>query len=277
MTVTIDLSSSTQPQKLLWTTDLHVDAAEKSHLQRFFHSIIDEQPMGVLLGGDVSNGSQSLVHLKSLSQLIKKPIYFVLGNHDFYYGSIGHMRSKAEHLSQENRDLIYLTASGVIPLNATTALIGHDGWYDGKAGDFLNSDVLLNDYLLIDELKNLSSESRLAKLNELGLEAGRMMGKVLKEAFQKFDKVILLTHVPPFLESCVHEGVMCDANWGPHFVSQTTGEALIEVAQAYPKKQLLVLCGHTHAAADVAVLPNLRALTGASVLGAPSVQGIIYI
>ena len=206
MTLTIDFDTSDKAQKLLWTTDLHVDAAEKSHLNHFFNEIVQQDPKAILIGGDISNGYQSLIHLQNMAQQLKKPIYFVLGNHDFYYGSIFKMRSKAQQLSQENPNIVYLTGAGVIDISPTTALIGHDGWYDGKAGDFLNSDLLLNDYLLIDELKDLSSEARLAKLNELGAEAAEKMRSLLQEAFRRFDKVILLTHVPPFLESCVHEG-----------------------------------------------------------------------
>lgn len=277
MTLQIDLASGTHatPHKILWTTDLHIDAAEKSHLEQFYAFIEQNNPVGILIGGDISNGYQSLIHLKNMATRFKKPLYFVLGNHDFYYGSIKKMRAKVKQLTAEVPNLIYLTESRVIELSPTTGLIGHDGWYDGKAGDFLKSDVVLNDYFLIEELKNLSPEARLSKLNDMGAEAGNAMRRSLVEAFHRYSKVILLTHVPPFLESCVHEGEMCDANWGPHFVSQITGEALIEVAQQHLEKQLLVLCGHTHAAADVTVLPNLRVLTGASVLGAPIVQGII--
>lgn len=277
MAILIDLASGKgTPRKLLWTTDLHIDATEKTQLEQFYQFIEANDPAAILIGGDISNGYQSLIHLKNMAERLKRPLYFILGNHDFYYGSIQKMRGKVRQLTAEVPNLIYLTESGVIELSPTTALIGHDGWYDGKAGDFLKSDVILNDYFLIEELKNLSPQARLAKLNEMGAEAGRAMHKALSEAFQRYSKVILLTHVPPFLESCMHDGEMCDANWGPHFVSQTSGEALIEVAQQHLEKQLLVLCGHTHAAADVSILPNVRALTGESVLGAPSAQGIIF-
>ena len=30
-------------------------------------------------------------------------------------------------------------------------LVGHDGWSDGRAGNYAGSDVFLSDYLLIDE------------------------------------------------------------------------------------------------------------------------------
>jgi Icc protein len=277
MTLTIDLTAGLikSPKKLLWMTDLHLDAAEKGNLQQFFQKIEEAAPSALLIGGDISNGYQSLIHLNEMVLRFKIPLYFVLGNHDYYHASIEKMRTKVSQLTKEIQDLIYLTDAGVIELNSTTALIGHDGWYDGRAGDFLNSDILLNDYFLIEELTNLSPTERLAKLNEMGAEAGRALSDTLHQALSRYSKVILLTHIPPFLESCVHDGQMCDANWGPHMVSLATGEALLAVMKQHPDKELLVLCGHTHSAADVTILPNLRVVTGSAVLKEPSIQGEI--
>jgi hypothetical protein len=39
----------------------------------------------------------------------------------------------------------------------------------------------------------------------------------------------------------------------------------------------VVLCGHTHALADVAILPNLRVITGPSEFGIPKVQAILLV
>lgn len=278
MHIVINLAENPEKElkKLLWTTDLHLDAAHKVQLQLFFNTLTTQNPEAILIGGDISNnGEQSLLRLKKIADDFKKPVYFVLGNHDFYHGSIYAIRKKASALAKQTPDLIYLTDSDLIEISPSIALIGHDGWYDGRAGDFINSYVQLNDYLLVDELKNLSQAARLSKLNELGDEAGEYLKKALSEAFKRYPKVILLTHVPPFLASCVHEGLMCDIHWGPHFVSQVTGEALVAIAAQYPDRQLLVLCGHTHAGADVKILPNLRVLTGASELGAPIFQATI--
>jgi hypothetical protein len=81
------------------------------------------------------------------------PIYFVLGNHDFYHGSIAAVRQAVARQSAASRWLHWLPISGVVPLTATTALVGHDSWADGRLGDFLGSEVLLNDYVLIAELR----------------------------------------------------------------------------------------------------------------------------
>ena len=275
----IDFRAETHefPKKIIWATDLHLDAADKAQHRLFCELAISYEPDIVLIGGDISNGETSLIHLRQLAKLIKKPLYFVLGNHDFYHGSIYNIRKIAHEITEEFPNVKYLTDGGVVPLSEQTALIGHDGWYDGRSGDFMHSDIMLNDYFLIDELKKLSQDARLHKLNQLGSEAADYLKKTLIEAFEKYDRVIILTHVPPFAEACFYDGRICDANWAPHFVGQATGEALEDVMGRYLSKQLLVLCGHTHSGNDVEILPNLRVVSGQTELGVPNVQGLILI
>lgn len=264
-------------KRLIWSTDLHFDAADRSQYQLFFDLVNAHEPDFVLIGGDISNGVTSLTHLNNLAKVIDKQFYFVFGNHDFYYGSILEIRNEAKKLTREVPRLHYLTDNGIIALSEQTALIGHDGWSDGRCGDFLNSDVLLNDYLLIEELKRLNHEERLQKLNELGTEAAEFLKKQLKTALETYERVVLLTHVPPFEESCLYEGLPADGNWTPHFVGKATGDAIEAVMKLHPNKQLLVLCGHSHWGQDIQILPNLRVVTGHSELGIPNVQGLIFI
>jgi 3',5'-cyclic-AMP phosphodiesterase len=279
MTVELDFrEGNTEPLKrLVWTTDLHLDAADRVQYRRFYKMILAKQPEAVLIGGDICNGPSSLVHLRQLAKLVDKPFYFVLGNHDFYYSSIAKIRTLAKEVSREFPNVHYLTNGGVVKLSQKVALIGHDGWSDGRAGDFLNSDIMLNDYYLIDELKRLNHEERLVKLNELGIEAAEYLRKAMLEAFEEYDRVILLTHVPPFQKACLYEGRPCNDNWAPHFVGRAMGEAFEEVMSRYPSKQLLVLCGHSHSGNDIFILPNLRVVTGQSELGILNIQGLILV
>lgn len=264
-------------KRLIWSTDLHFDAADRSQYQMFCELIKSYEPDKVLIGGDISNGASSFIHLTNLTKLVDKQFYFVLGNHDFYYGSIPKIRQEAKNLTQEIPNLHYLTDNGIIPLSEETALIGHDGWADARCGDFLNSDILLNDYFLIEELKRLTHEERFQKLHEMGDEAATFLKTQLLKALKTYSRVVLLTHVPPFEESCLYEGAPADANWTPHFVNQITGEVLEAVMKDHPKQELLILCGHSHNGQDVQILPNLRVVTGQSELGNPNVQGLIFV
>ena len=129
----------------------------------------------------------------------------MLGNHDFYHGSIATVREAVARQAAVSRWLRYLPAVGVVPLSANTALVGHDSWADGRLGDFFQSEVVLNDYVLITELRNLSKRRRYAKLNALGDEAADFLGNRVCEALAGWSNILVLTHVPPFREACWHE------------------------------------------------------------------------
>lgn len=275
--ITFSSSKETPEKTVIWLSDLHLDAASQPRYERFLELIHLHQPDIILIGGDIANGNEAFRHLETFAHLFEIPLYFVLGNHDFYFGSILKTRNCAKDLCAKSSHLHYLTDLGVIPLSKHTAIIGHDGWSDGRAGNFLTSNILLNDYLWIEELKGLNPQKRLKILNDLGSEAAESIDWKLDEAFERFDQVILLTHTPPFLEACYYGEHPTDSNWSPHFVCQALGEVLKEKLKKIPEKYLLVLCGHTHTGIDVHIAPNLRVLSGESILGAPSIQGLIYV
>ena len=47
--------------------------------------------------------------------------------------------------------LHWMPDAGVVPFTESACLIGHDGWGDGRLGNYHGSDVMLNDFGLIDE------------------------------------------------------------------------------------------------------------------------------
>ena len=49
------------------------------------------------------------------------------------------------------------------------------------------------------------------------------------------------------------------------------------VMQAHPNSKLLVLCGHTHGGGEIAVLDNLRVLTGEAEYGRPTMSRLLDI
>ena len=83
------------------------------------------------------------------------PIYFVLGNHDFYWGGIARFRAGVTAQFARSPRLTYLTQAGVVALTKETGMVGQDGWSNGRLGDYARSGVLLNDYRLIEELAAL--------------------------------------------------------------------------------------------------------------------------
>jgi hypothetical protein len=176
-----------------------------------------------------------------------------------------------------------LTDGAVVRLGRNTALIGHDSWADARLGDFMASEVTLNDYVLIEdlsvvgdlhELKSIDKRKLREKLNTLGDEAAREIRAPLEKALAARREVIVLTHVPPFREACCHGGRISSDKFLPHFASKAFGEPLLAAAIAHPDSKITVLCGHTHGECFVKIRPNLQVFTAGARYGAPALQRV---
>jgi hypothetical protein len=170
-----------------------------------------------------------------------------------------------------------LTIEGIVELTANTALIGHDSWADGRLGHGVNSQVQLNDYVLIDELTGLSVKERFKKLNALGDEAAEHFQSLLPVGLKQYRHMLLLTHVPPFKNACWHKGRISNDEFLPHFTCQAVGDVLADIMKAHPESNLTVLCGHTHGRGEADILPNLHVKTGGAEYGQPKLQEMIVV
>jgi predicted MPP superfamily phosphohydrolase len=268
--------------RLAWLTDIHLNFLDDDQRQQFLWSLAD-QADAFAITGDISESPGIVGHLEALEKSLRKPIYFVLGNHDFYRGSIDETRWEVARLAEESEYLVYLTATSVVELTAATAIIGHDGWADARLGDFERSDVILNDYVAIRELRKWKGEFSLDKpalkeaLHALGDEAANHLEAALTEATARHRSVIALTHVPPFKEATWHEGRHSDDNYLPHFACKATGDAFRRVMASQPHARLLVLCGHTHGQGEVQISENIRVITGGAEYSNPVIQQVFDI
>lgn len=263
--------------KILWATDIHLNFLRTSEVEQFCAQIIEGQPDIVLIAGDIAEAPKLTRYLAMIEQQLPCPVYFVLGNHDYYHGSVASTRSEVEQLTTRFNQLNYLPLSGIVNLTSSSCLIGHDSWADGRYGDYAHSDVKLNDYRLISELSGLDSAELLKQLNAFGDEAAAYFKAILPLALKQYRHVILLTHVPPFQQAAWHEGQSSDDNYAPHFSCKAVGDVLLEVMSEHPDCFLQVLCGHTHGAGVCQKLPNLQVITGAAEYHDPQVQPAIYI
>lgn len=262
-------------ERLAWATDVHLDFLDAVQRAAFADAVIESDADALVLSGDIANAKTLSRTLRELEARLARPIYFVLGNHDFYRGSIAGVRAEVRALTGASRWLRWLSEGDAVELAPGVGLLGHDGWADGRLGDYARSRVMLNDYRLIEELAFLDPETRLARLNALGDEAAAHVRATLPAALSRFRRVVFVTHVPPFREACWHEGRISDDDWLPHFSCEAVGLALAEAMRAAPDRELLALCGHTHGAGTARVLPNLEVRTGGAEYGAPRLQGVI--
>lgn len=263
--------------RVVWGTDLHLNFLDPPDVERFTAAIAERGPDAVLLAGDIGEAGSVEGYLGQIAERLARPVYFVLGNHDFYGGSIGAVRRRIVELCDGSRWLRWLGCEEAVELTPEVGLVGHDGWGDGRFGAGMASTVMLNDFVRIEELSWLRPEERFARLAALGDEAAAHLERSLSTALERYPRVLVLTHVPPFREACWHEGRISGDDWLPHFSCKATGDVLRRLMRSRADRELTVLCGHTHGAGFVEILPNLKVHTGGAQYGRPELQPTIEI
>jgi len=77
--------------QLAWMTDIHLNFLEPLGRRRFLESARD-QADAFVISGDIAESPSITGILTEMADVWQKPIHLVLGNHDFYRGSIGKTR-----------------------------------------------------------------------------------------------------------------------------------------------------------------------------------------
>jgi len=256
---------------LAWATDIHLNFLTPLELDRFGGQVANLGADAFIVTGDIAEAPTLVPLLEALAAASGQPGLFVLGNHDFYGGEVHTVRCRAGALRPSVGT--WLGGGSVVALDDDTVLVGVDGWGDARHGDPMRSPIKLNDFQLISDLRGCSHPALIEKLRSLGDQEGETARRVLASAAEEGPSHILFaTHVPPFREACVYEGQAADDDWAPYFTCKAVGEALTEFSVAHPEIRVTVLCGHSHASAQVQVLPNLEVRTGAAEYGAPRVE-----
>ena len=268
---------------IAWATDIHLDFLNKLPKRKinFFRELQRTKADAVLLTGDIGSAMTVERHLQDMAEFLKIPIYFVLGNHDFYHGSVKQVRKDIRAMCMDNPYLIYLPDEGPIAISDTCCLVGADGWGDGGNGDRDNF-VYLNDYDLIAEYFAVHRGAGFGR-RELILKEMKKQGKheaavaydQLELAFENFTDIIFATHVPPFVEAAWHEGEHSEPVWQCGFTCKAVGDLLHYQMATHPEHKMLVVCGHTHGEGMSEVLPNLITMTGSAQYGRPRVESVL--
>lgn len=279
--------------RVAWCSDIHLNFVNRRGLEALGKALLHSGAESAVITGDISEAPMLLDHLAALQLDSGLPIFFVAGNHDFYRSSVAYMTEKlARVCADPSLKLTYLSNAGVVRLTDKTALIGHDGWYDGESGDFWNSRVALVDFEIIGEFRNatLDENGRMPYMNELrftpalkhvwkpimerlALASAKHIDTQLRAAISEgYKRVILATHVPPFPGASWHQGKVSSAEWLPFFSNITMGKVILDVMQDHPDVECLALCGHAHGSGSYVPAPNVRVLTAGAEYSRPEVQ-----
>lgn len=288
--------------RLAWATDLHLNFLTRKEVRDFLVRVEAQAFDALLLSGDISDGRQILQHLRMLEDAVSRPVYFVLGNHDYYHSSFEKVHQKLRPYCEANRRARFLGSGEVIPIGTDTVLVGTGGWADGRYGRYATSQVVLNDHIHIKDFARLGYENEtlvgaaarhlgipwsappglgqrreriLGLMTRIGDSAAAYVELVLLRALAGVGTAILLTHVPPFAEACLHKGRPQDASYLPHFSCRILGETLLRIAERFRDKKLIVLCGHTHERTRVKIRHNLEVRVGAAEYQKPELQEFV--
>lgn len=261
--------------KLVWVTDPHLSFLKNGGDHAFGARVRREHRdlQAIVVTGDIGEYANFGDHIERFAKGANARVWFVLGNHDAYGGSVAKAQARAAGLDGLAR---WLPSSEPVELGTSGAwLVGDDGFYDGRYGLGVKSSVVLSDFMYIEELAGAGA-ALLDRIQTIADEAAKRASAKIDEALARGPKrVVFATHVPPFAEAAWHEGAGSDGHWLPWMSSKVMGEMLLDKAHANPQVSFEVLCGHTHGKGEVTFGENLLVRTGDAEYRAPRVCGVV--
>jgi len=262
--------------KLDWITDPHLDhLRSEEELLKFVQELHDRDSDALLVTGDIAESKTIYDFLGILSGAYQRPIYFVLGNHDYYGAWMKQTQQRVQSVCKAvpKGILNWMPDAGAVLLERGVAIVGHDGMYDGREGT-PGMEMSMTDFFLphgifdLADALNHGARHLFDRLEEIAAESATHITSCAKKAVaQGAKKVIILTHVPPFLKASYFRGRPSDMKSRPWYVNKTLGEALLELAEEYRKVRFVVLAGHTHGERAVGIRENLFVQVGAARYG----------
>ena len=216
-----EIVKSQVDKKILWVTDTHLNT---SNADAFIRTIKNSACEAIFITGDIADGN--LVEtLRVIADRVAKPIYFVLGNSDNAYGSsTSEIRQSLAMLMKEKTNLRYLHDAPIYfePRNlitgVKTAVVGIDGYADSW------------------------NVSKIQRQQDLAMFECNVRGAIFNGA----KRIVILTHVPPFMMDCWYKGEITTAKNAPHYSSSESATLFLNLANEYPSVTFVVYCGHTH-------------------------------
>lgn len=260
-----------------WLTDIHLSFLSTDQKIAFLTNLSDQDIDSFLITGDLGEGRDIIQILYLLDSILDRNIFFVLGNHDYYYWGINEVRSEVVKFVSSSDHLFYLSASPFIPLTRSSVLLGHDSWADARNGDYDNSTVFLADYSLINDFLHHRKDGVRKVMEQLAQQGVDHILKRLNTSIDRYTTFYIATHVPPSRDACWHEGRISTDDFLPHFSSKLLGEEVVSLFSQHPDKEAIMLCGHTHSEGTARLAENVTVLTGKAIYGSPELQKVFTV
>jgi predicted MPP superfamily phosphohydrolase len=271
-----EAAMSNHVESLTWLTDLHLELCSHRTRDRFYHSINQAPGEIVIITGDLSAGPHRLAQYTEVAEQIRKPTYFVLGNHDRYGTTFANAEAVVERVTTLFSHMVRLDGSQVIPLNKSVALVGVDGWADGLGGEGPATKARINDFYEILDFATEPEPQVFRQMKGRARKYSQALKPSLIKALKQYQTTIIATHVPPYERAAWHEGSPSSPDYQPFFSSPTMGNMIKAAAAEHPGKSVLVLCGHTHSP-GIYRDGNILVLTAGARYGFPDITKTIHL
>lgn len=272
--------------KIAWATDIHLDFLRNETDDSLVRSAFLE-PLSssgadcVVISGDVSLASMLEDHLKLFDEIVQRPVYFVLGNHDFYGSRFDTVRSKVGLICGASTNLRYLSLQKeALNLTPGLSLVGHDGWYDAYYGSPFTGGLVMSDWIQIQDFSehvyhsirgiSVDAPNIISVAREASFLAAEHVYHLSSKAARKSKNVMIVTHVPPFPEVHSQGGKGSHDAAIPWYTSKLMGDAIARLALENPEVSFTVLCGHSHHKIRVKKGKNVECFVGGSEYGEPT-------
>lgn len=253
--------------RFAWATDLHlnfIDRTQQSILLCGKYMAESCQADILLLTGDTSEGLKLRGHLQALQAGWGKPIWFVLGNHDYYGTDWQGARKDLEGLPEQ---FVFLDPAEPVLINGI-AVVGQSGWFDSILDP--KYEMALGETARLAcctfDPRDLIREKMVAQSRQEALQAYR---KIEASYQQGARKVVLLTHAPPYKLASWFQGKHSDPGWLGIMTSYHMGRVIDRAVTENPDLEVVVLCGHTHSPGEYHRGPRIKVLTGPAQYSAP--------
>lgn len=261
--------------RLVWCTDIHLNFLKRADAPKAFIEYVRSETAcdAIVVTGDITEAQLIDPHLAQILST-ETPVYFVLGNHDYYNSSF----SRVNQLVTDKYGTSWLGhPASYVKLTDNTVLIGQDGWYDARAADPYKSTFDMSDWFVIADFRGLNKDGIVRKCREMAGEQAQIAKIKLEKAAKEYKNIIFATHYPPFIGASWHQGKVSDKAALPWFASTIMGEALLDIATKFPNVKFDVLCGHCHSSGIYKPIDNVIVKTGAARYGFPDIAGVLEI
>ncbi len=262
--------------KYLLGSDLHLDHLNDEELSEFIERVkkeCDDPDAVLLLTGDISQQRVLWEHLDKVAQASRGRMLYVLGNHDFWGGSFASANAALRPHSLEGGHAVFMDMVDRVQLEDDLCVVGDSGWYDGRNGLQGNPQFIMNDWYFISEYRGNQSKTERQMSAMIADARAATLEKKLRAACEAGNnRVVVLTHVPPWVEACRHLGAPSDTYALPWFSSRVIADVIDQVAKEYFHVKFEVLCGHTHDRFQYRRDDNLNVFVSGAAYGAPYVR-----